>query len=81
MNKPKSPRGAVVVPPSLEEQGQVLYSYAQARAMLGGVPVSTWSWWISHGLVKPVRIGARRCFIRHEDVVMLAQGIALPKGA
>jgi len=62
-------------------QAPLLYNYAEARKMLGGVPVSTFAMWIAQGLVEPVRIGPRRCFIRHEDVVRLAQGVTLPKGA
>jgi hypothetical protein len=61
-------------------QARLLHSYSEARQILGDVPVSTWSMWIAQGLVVPVRIGPRRCFIRHEDVVKLAQGVTLPKG-
>ncbi len=48
-----------------------LFSYSEARELLGNVPESTWNKWIADGLVKPVRIGPRRCFIRYEDMVRL----------
>lgn len=48
-----------------------LFSYAEARELLGNVPGSTWAKWIADGLVKPVRIGPRRCFIRREDLARL----------
>lgn len=55
---------------------RMLYSYAEARAWLGGVPQSTFAKWIHDGLLVPVKIGPRRCFIRHEDLVRLARGEA-----
>ena len=55
-------------------QARLLYSYTEAREQLGGVPQSTWSMWIAQGLVVPVRIGPRRCFVKREDLVRLAQG-------
>ena len=58
---------------------RLLYSYAEARHLLGGVPVSTFALWIADGLVVPVRIGPRRCFIRHEDLLRLASGQPLHK--
>jgi hypothetical protein len=51
----------------------LLHSYLEARKLLGNVPEATFALWISKGLLVPVRIGPRRCFIRHEDVVRLAQ--------
>ena len=59
-------------------QARLLYSYTEARALLGGVPLSTFSMWIADGLIVPVRIGPRRAFIKHEDIVRLAQGVTLP---
>lgn len=53
---------------------RLIYNYAETRQLLGGVPVSTFAQWISEGLVRPVRIGPRRCFVRHEDLVRLAGG-------
>jgi hypothetical protein len=73
MSKPDK-NAAAAVPP-------LLHSYAEARAMLGGVPASTFDLWIAQGLVEPVRIGRRRRFIKHEDVVRLALGNPTPKGA
>ena len=58
---------------------RLLYPYSEARALLGGVPKSTWNLWIAEGLVEPVRIGPRRCFIRHEDIQRLAQGGTMQK--
>jgi predicted site-specific integrase-resolvase len=63
------------------ETPRLLYSYKEAREKLGGVPESTFSLWIAQGLIEPVRIGPRRCFVKHEDVVRLAQGNPAPKGA
>ncbi|WP_285576040.1 hypothetical protein [Geothrix limicola] len=61
-------------------QARLLYSYQEAREQLGGVPVSTFALWIAKGLIEPVRIGPRRCFIRHEDLIRLASGeVELPK--
>lgn len=62
-------------------QKRLLYSYSEARALLGGVPESTFAMWVAGGLVTPVKIGPRRCFIRHDDLMALAQGAALPKVA
>ena len=59
----------------------LLHNYREARRLLGNVPVPTFAMWIAKGLIVPVRIGPRRCFIRHEDVVRLAQGDTFPKGA
>jgi hypothetical protein len=59
----------------------LLHNYREARALLGGVPTSTFAYWIAQGLLTPVRIGPRRCFIRHEDIVRLTQGADLPRGA
>lgn len=56
---------------------RLLYNYADAREQLGGVPPSTFALWISKGLIVPVKIGPRRSFIRHEDLVRLASGEAL----
>ena len=58
-----------------------LFSYLESRELLGGVPASTWHKWIADGLVKPVRIGPRRCFIRYEDLMRLqAEGTpSVPK--
>ena len=50
----------------------LLHNYAEARALLGGVPISTFSLWIAQGLLIPVRIGPRRSFIRHSDILALA---------
>ncbi len=58
-----------------------LFSYAEARAMLGDVPVSTFAWWVSHGLVKTVKIGPRRSFIPRAEIVRLASGVELPKAS
>lgn len=57
-----------------EAPSQLLYNYAEARKMLGGVPVSTFALWVHKGLIQPVRIGPRRCFVRHSDLVALASG-------
>lgn len=65
-------------PPPRQEP--LLHPYPEARAMLGGVPPSTFAMWIAEGLLTPVRIGPRRCFIKHEDILRLAQGASLPKG-
>lgn len=56
-------------------QARLLYSYQEARQLLGGVPLSTFALWIAKGLVEPVRIGPRRCFIKHEDLIRLASGV------
>jgi len=53
---------------------KMLYSYVEARKELGDVPVSTFAKWVHDGLVVPVKIGPRRCFIRHEDLIRLAAG-------
>ena len=56
---------------------RLLFSYSESRELLGRVPVSTFAKWIADDLVRPVRIGPRRCFIRLEDILNLAGG--LPK--
>ncbi len=58
---------------------KLLYSYPEAREVLGGVPQSTFALWIAKGILTPVKIGPRRCFIRHDDLVRLAYGVELPK--
>lgn len=63
------PQGA-----ALSATPRLLYSYTEARELLGGVPVSTFALWIATGLVVPVKIGPRRCFIRHADLARLASG-------
>jgi len=50
---------------------RLLYSYAEARRLIGNVPQSTFALWIADGLVTPVRIGPRRCFIKREDLMRL----------
>jgi len=61
-------------------QARLLYSYQEARELLGGLPVSTFALWIAKGFVEPVRIGPRRCFIKHADLIRLANGeMELPK--
>lgn len=65
------------IPSGQPASTRLLYSYSEARELLGGVPVSTFAGWIAAGLLKPVRIGPRRCFIRHEDLVALSDGINL----
>ena len=74
MSRPNEPQ-----PPN--QTAPLLHSYKEARALLGGIPESTFALWIAQGLVEPVRIGPRRCFVKHEDVVRLAQGASSPKGA
>ena len=69
-----TPRGQ-----ALSVTTRLLYNYSEARELLGGVPVSTFALWIAQGLIVPVRIGPRRCFIKHDDLMKLAQGAALPK--
>ena len=54
------------------DQARLLYSYPEARKLLGDVPVSTFAGWIAAGLINPVRIGPRRCFVSHQDLVQLA---------
>lgn len=51
---------------------KLLYSYSEARVILGGVPKSTFALWIKQGLIQPVRIGPRRCFVRRADLERLA---------
>lgn len=58
---------------------RLLYSYAEARELLGGVPLSTFALWIAKGIIEPVKIGPRRCFVRYEDILRLAGGYTLPK--
>ena len=65
--------------PILGDPARLLYSYPEARKMLGGVPQSTFALWIAKGILKPVKIGPRRCFIRYEDLVRLASGDELEK--
>ena len=60
-------------------QSQLLYSYQEARRLLGDVPESTFALWIRNGLFTPIKIGPRRSFVAYEDLVRLAQGAALPK--
>lgn len=64
-------------------QPRLLYPYKEARQLLGDVAVSTFAGWIASGLLKPVRIGPRRAFIKHEDIVRLqAEGSPVaPKAA
>ena len=50
---------------------RMLYSYPEARQLLGGIPESTFAVWIANGWITPVRIGPRRCFIRYEDLQRL----------
>lgn len=64
----------VINPKDLETR--LLHSYAEARAVLGDVPVSTFALWIRQGLVHPIKIGPRRCFISHEELLRLASGKA-----
>lgn len=56
-------------------EARLLYSYQEARKLIGNVPQSTFAMWIANGLVEPVRIGPRRCFIKHEDLIRLASGV------
>lgn len=58
---------------------RLIHSYAQCRELLGGVPSRTFELWIANGLIKPVRIGARRSFVRHEDLIALIESASLPK--
>lgn len=60
-------------------EARLLYGYKEARQLLGGVPQSTFAMWIAIGLVQPVRIGPRRSFIKHDDLMRLSSGAALPK--
>jgi len=53
------------------EVSQFLYSYEDARRMLGNVPVSTFAKWVGDGLVATVRIGPRRQFVPAEEVQRL----------
>lgn len=53
---------------------RLLYSYAEARALLGGVAVSTFAMWVASGIVHPVKIGPRRCFITHDELMRLVGG-------
>ena len=57
-------------------KGRLLYSYSEARELLGGVPISTFALWVATGLVHPVRIGPRRCFITRDELARLAKGEA-----
>ena len=52
---------------------RLLYSYTEGRQLLGGVPISTWNFWIAIGVFKPIRIGPRRSFIAQEDLARLAR--------
>jgi hypothetical protein len=63
---------ALAVPP-------LLYSYKEARAMMGGVSESTWTLWVAQGLITPVCIGPRKRFVKYEDLVRLAQGATFQK--
>ena len=65
----------------MAELAKLLYSYTEAREALGGVPKSTFALWIREGILTPVRIGPRRCFIRHDDLVRVAAGVELPKAS
>lgn len=56
-----------------------LFSYHEARELLGDVPQSTFAWWIAKGLVQTVKIGPRRSFVPRAEIVRLASGIELPK--
>ena len=56
------------------DQARLLYSYAEARALLGGVAVSTFAMWVASGIVHPVKIGPRRCFITHDELMRLVGG-------
>ena len=60
-------------------QSQLLYSYREARRLLGGIPESTFAQWAAKGLFTPVKIGPRRAFVAHDDLVRLSRGAALPK--
>jgi hypothetical protein len=51
----------------------LLHSYPEARALLGGIPQSTFAMWIAQGIIVPVKIGPRRAFIRHSDILRLSQ--------
>ena len=62
------PTEATAAPPRRE-----LYSYRETRAMLGGVPESTFKVWLTQGLLIPVSIGDRRKFIRHGDIMRLIE--------
>jgi len=76
-NKASKPMGALPTLSTLQaDQARLLYSYQEARELLGGVPVSTFALWIAKGLVHPVKIGPRRCFIKREDLLRLANGEA-----
>ncbi len=55
---------------------RLLFSYHESRQLLGGVPKSTFALWIADGLFDPVRIGPRRCFVKREDLLRLAGGLA-----
>lgn len=59
---------------ALSTTPRLLYSYVEARELLGGVPIATFALWIAKGILKPVKIGPRRCFIKHEDILRLASG-------
>lgn len=71
-----SPQDQVV---DLPTPYRLLYSYKETRELLGGVPQSTFAMWIAKGIVVPVTIGPRRCLIKREDILALAQGITMPK--
>jgi hypothetical protein len=69
---PKPPAEGKAAPPA-----RALYSFAQARELLGGVSDPTFRRWIAQRLLIPVRIGPRRSFIRHEDIVRLSESGAV----
>lgn len=55
-----------------DAQTRLLYSYIEARHLLGNVPQSTFALWIAKGLFHPVRIGPRRSFIRRDELLQVA---------
>lgn len=65
--------------PNLAIGQKLLFSYVEARELLGGVPQSTFALWLRKGILTPVKIGPRRCFIRRDDIVRLASGPDLEK--
>ncbi len=69
----------IEAPPRKEPHpAPLLYSYREARALLGNVPAATFALWIANGLLTPCRIGPRRCFIRRDDLLRLSQYGAAP---
>lgn len=52
---------------------QLLFSYADARRILGGISESTFERWVRQGLLKPIQLGGRRKFLRRQDLLAFAQ--------